>query len=378
VLVWYTREDGEVVADTRELEVEKCLGSSASLTWSESQAQPGQQTTLTLSSEPNSVCSLGVVDRSSELLAKDVDPISLEKLFDFVDNFDINRWINSQIYTPDYCEKKKLREKEKDRASLSDLNPIIFPEDRPSVSYYSNYDSGLYVLTDQTVETRPCEEDEALFFEYDGPPEALGIPQLAADFDTEDRIVGGAGGGNSSPSPSPPPPEDAPRTDFPETWIWDLVVLPSSGVNSQNLTLPDTITQWVGKAVCAHPEKGVALSERESITTFTPFFVDLTLPPTVKRGEILPVKMSIFNYLDRPIPVSVSVGESAEYEIIQEPGAPGELGRRSSCLPAQDKVVHTVKIKPLVIGEVNITVSAFVDYQYSEPCGSGDTSIEKR
>lgn len=78
----------------------------------------------------------------------------------------------------------------------------------------------------------------------------------------------------------------------------------ASGVSEQNLELPDTITKWVGKAVCAHPEKGVGLSERTSITTFTPFFSDLTLPPSVKRGEVLPVKISVFNYLDQPLPVS--------------------------------------------------------------------------
>nr|XP_053627804.1 alpha-1-inhibitor 3-like [Cherax quadricarinatus] len=170
---------------------------------------------------------------------------------------------------------------------------------------------------------------------------------------------------------------DAPRTNFPETWLWDIVVLPSSGVSSQDLTVPDTITQWVGKAVCVHPEKGVGLSQRKSIITFTPFFLDLTLPPTVKRGEILPVKMSIFNYLNQAIPVTVQVEESSEYDILEEPGQQG-LGKQSSCLPAQDKVVRTVRIKPGVIGEVNITVTAFVDHQFSGACGSGDTSITRR
>ncbi|KAG7168925.1 Murinoglobulin-2-like 4, partial [Homarus americanus] len=331
VLVWYTREDGEVVADTRELEVEKCLGSSASLTWSESQAQPGQQTTLTLSSDPNSVCSLGVVDRSSELLATDPDPITLEKLFNFADDFDINPWRNSQVNTHKYCHDKYLQKLTP--GVSSDQGGIGFPGPSWHQSYYSDYvdalsmfdNSGLYIFTDLTVETRPCEKEERHHYF-----ETAGLPGFA--FGGASGSAGNGGGGLGGPPPSPQasfaptttnpsasrPPNvessvfsnkedseevaDSPRTNFPETWLWDIVVLPSSGVNSQDLTLPDTITQWVGKAVCVHPEKGVALSERESITTFTPFFVDLTLPPTVKRGEILPVKMSIFNYLDRPIP----------------------------------------------------------------------------
>lgn len=87
-----------------------------------------------------------------------------------------------------------------------------------------------------------------------------------------------------------------------------MITSRASGTQQQQVTLPDTITQWVGKAVCVHPEAGVGLSDRESITTFSPFFVDLTLPPTVKRGEILPVKMSVFNYHDQALPVRLCVG----------------------------------------------------------------------
>lgn len=77
-----------------------------------------------------------------------------------------------------------------------------------------------------------------------------------------------------------------------------------SGVHTEKLPLPDTVTEWVGKAVCVHPEKGVGVSDRASVTTYTSFFADLTLPPSVKRGEILPVKISVFNYLHEALPVS--------------------------------------------------------------------------
>lgn len=59
VVVWYIREDGEVVSDTRELEVDKCLSTTVDLSWSEQQTQPKEQATLKLESEPNSICSLG-------------------------------------------------------------------------------------------------------------------------------------------------------------------------------------------------------------------------------------------------------------------------------------------------------------------------------
>lgn len=60
ILIWYTREDGEVVSDTRELEVERCSPSKSSLAWSAAQGEPGEEAKLTLVGEPGAVCSLGM------------------------------------------------------------------------------------------------------------------------------------------------------------------------------------------------------------------------------------------------------------------------------------------------------------------------------
>lgn len=42
----------------------------------------------------------------------------------------------------------------------------------------------------------------------------------------------------------------------------------------------------------------------------------------------------------------------------------------SFCVKPRDNIVHEYILKPRVIGEVNITVTAFVDIDYPEPCGS--------
>ncbi|KAF2354669.1 Reverse transcriptase domain [Trinorchestia longiramus] len=93
-----------------------------------------------------------------------------------------------------------------------------------------------------------------------------------------------------------------------------------SGSYTEDLTLPDAITEWVGKAVCVNPERGVGISPPSSITTFTPFFIDLTLLPSVKMSEIMPVKISVFNYLETFLPVRLGpriLKETAE--VISEP-----------------------------------------------------------
>lgn len=407
VLVWYTRDDGEVVSDKAELKVEKCLGYRTNLAWSAAQAQPGEATTLTVTAEPNAVCSVGVVDKSTELLSPQPDPISLDEIFSFVDDYKIPPWINSQVNDNDYCSKKAFEEAqakaEAEAAEAAEaaegpgIAEKIFVVPPPRRNYYSYYvdalkmfdDAGLHVISDFTIETRPCEKDERNYVSFSRPGVfagaggggGFGIQEAAVDF-----------------LPAAPPPAafaptadvgpelsketvaeadaNTPRTDFPETWLWDLVTVPASGVSEQNLELPDTITKWVGKAVCAHPEKGVGLSERTSITTFTPFFSDLTLPPSVKRGEVLPVKISVFNYLDQPLPVRVILEESSEYEVVEDPSL-GTGNERTSCLAPQDKVVHTIKIQALALGDVNLTVSAFVDSSIPEACDTTEPVVKR-
>ncbi|KAK3848744.1 hypothetical protein Pcinc_044478, partial [Petrolisthes cinctipes] len=382
VLIWYTRADGEVVSDNRELKVEKCLPHQVTLNWSTPKSQPGEPATITLTSLPEAVCSLGVVDKSSELLAADPDPINLDKLFNFINKFKINRYTNRQVNDYDYCSAKALAEAVASSVSGPSDTSIRFPR---RYHYYTDYvdaltmfeNAGVFVFTNNTIETRPCEREgdggiilEDIAF---ASPALAGRPPPQASF--APAAFGGGSADREGEEGTPRPSDTAaPRTNFPETWLWDLVVIPASGVSEQAVTVPDTITQWVGKAVCAHPQEGIGLSAKSSITAFTPFFVDLTLPPKMKRGEILPVKMSVFNYLDRPLPVSLTLEPSPEYEILKEAPQEEARGKRSACVPPNDKVVLTVRIKPSEIADVNISVSAAVDETSQPGCGAGLTT----
>ncbi|XP_071524073.1 alpha-1-inhibitor 3-like [Panulirus ornatus] len=369
VIVWYVREDGEVVSDIRELKVDKCLPNTVDLSWSVQQTQPKEQATLTLASGPNSICSLGVVDKSVELLNPKGDTFSLTSLFSSVEYFRIAVWRGAQVNDREYCQNKLGKAKES-----------------RNYNYFSKYvdalkmfdDSGLFIFSNLRVETRPCEKEEYEPFDYYDDISLrggdLGVGLIDVRTSGKRPELQSVSHADRIPISTS---VESPRTYFPETWLWDLTVLPSSGVSNQKLTLPDTITQWVGKAVCVNPEMGVGVSQRANITTFTSFFIELTLPPSVKRGEILPVKISVFNYLRQALPVSVTLRESPEYEILQESSKTGIPGQHISCVAAQSKVVHTVKISPSVIGQVNITVAAFVDHQSSDACGPTDTTVQK-
>ncbi|XP_076068986.1 murinoglobulin-1-like [Oratosquilla oratoria] len=350
VLVWYSRDDGEVVSDLAKIDIGQCLANKVNMGWNAAKAEPGKPATLNLTAEPNSFCSFGVVDKSVELLSGDSNQLTREMVLRFFDTFSIDKETNPQSPDDEYCSRRLL-----------DEESLRFPDyGRFGDNYETHLDdsskvfdaSGLFFFTDLTTETRRCYRVPLVLF-------SPGIfRETSGRGPSEDHV--------------------AARTYFPETWLWDLVVIPDSGQNLQDLTLPDTVTEWVGKTVCVHPQKGVGISDKSSITTFTPFFAELTLPPSVKRGEILPVKISVFNYLDQALPVKVILEGSSDFDIF---GEEGEVvvanGERSACVPAREKVTHTVRIGPKVLGNVNLTVAAFVDDSLLQDCGSGDT-ISKR
>ena len=139
--------------------------------------------------------------------------------------------------------------------------------------------------------------------------------------------------------PGGPPPEDfgvTVRTVFPETWIWDLaevgwvvtyesvsvIYMGSSSSSLQPhshcsnmwslhresgeaqvpLTVPDTITTWETEAFCLSPQ-GFGLAPPVQLTVFQPFFLELSLPYSIIRGETFELKATVFNYLPKCIMV---------------------------------------------------------------------------
>lgn len=69
--------------------------------------------------------------------------------------------------------------------------------------------------------------------------------------------------------------------------------------------------------------------------------------------------------------------ESPEYEVVEDPALGGTGNERTSCLAPQDKVVHTIKIQALALGDVNLTVSAFVDSSIPEACDTQELVLKR-
>jgi alpha-2-macroglobulin len=85
-----------------------------------------------------------------------------------------------------------------------------------------------------------------------------------------------------------------------------IICYREDGALTVTTTIPDTITEWIGNTVCTHESDGVGVTEMTGVTAFKPFFVSLTLPYSAIRGEVLPIVVTVFNYLSDCITVSDS------------------------------------------------------------------------
>jgi CD109 antigen len=98
------------------------------------------------------------------------------------------------------------------------------------------------------------------------------------------------------------------RNVFPETWIWEDFENNQCDDDVQiTKKVPDTITSWYISAFALNRAHGLGFGDPATLTVFKRFFVSLSLPYSVKRGETLTLSVQIFNYLSSDQEVTVSM-----------------------------------------------------------------------
>ena len=74
-----------------------------------------------------------------------------------------------------------------------------------------------------------------------------------------------------------------------------------------SVKVPDTITSWVASAFAMSNSSGLGISKPTSLKVFQPFFVSLTLPYSVIRGEEVSIMATVFNYENKCLTVSIAL-----------------------------------------------------------------------
>lgn len=348
VLVYYLRDDREVIADSQKFTVEKCFKNKVALEFGDEVAQPGTKTTVTLRASPNSLCGVKIVDKSISLLNSN-DQLTTEKVFNFIESMDIGRY-----YGVNRCNEKTPQPGLYSKAS--DL--IVRPKPWSASSYEDSLaafeNCGLLVISDLTLFTRPCKSNRGgdnVYYDYssDIAPQSAGHAVALAS--TARRPAAPEASNKMGAAAATKSAVDV-RNYFPETWLFQMQMTGPEGELVTKERLPHTITEWIGSAVCMSSEDGLGISNSTSIKGFQAFFLSFTLPYSVIRGETFTVSVSLFNYVDDALPIRVSLDESDAFTVV------GDAIDGDVCLQPGGGETLQLKVKAETLGTVNMTVRA--------------------
>lgn len=333
VIVYYVRADGEVVSSSTRLEVEKCFDNKVNMEFVNSPIKPGTDATIRVSGDPGSACSIGVVDKSIELLKAD-HQLTPEKFYSLLSpdmTYDHYYSINDHFF-------RNCKDRNTENGTENAVEILRNPYDVPVDSYQAFKNFGLRVFTNLKLETRPCVQ-----YIYPMHHRIYSIGLVSEN--SVDMVVPSIGKTNAA---------EKVRSFFPETWLWELELIGDSGQNTLVRKIPDTITEWKGNAICVNTASGLGISSVSGITAFQPFFLSFTLPYSAVRNEVLPVLVTVFNYLTDCLVMRVSLRDSAEFRL-QEATF---MRTRTVCVCGGESETLRYLVIPLKIGEISIQAEA--------------------
>ncbi|XP_032534613.1 alpha-2-macroglobulin isoform X1 [Chiroxiphia lanceolata] len=360
VLVYTTAPSREVIADSAKFSTELCFNNKVDLNFSPSEGLPSSHAHLLFRASPNSLCAVRAVDKSVLLMKPEADlsPASVYNLLPVKELHGYQHGPNMLFEDPlDSCIPAK-------QIVVDGITYAPVMEMNEEDTYSILKDMGLKVFTNTRVR-KPwyCSPDNYAnpFFGHAGhasPLVAAGAPMYAMRTSgiEADRIY--------ETSSTPEVVTETVRKYFPETWIWSLVPISSEGNADLDVTIPDTITEWKANAFCTSADTGFGLSPTVSLRAFQPFFVELTMPYSVVRGESFTLKATVFNYLTACIRVSVTLAQSTNFLAI-----PVEKDETSHCLCENGRKTVAWLVTPKSLGQVEFLVSTEA-LQNQLPCGN--------
>ncbi|XP_051551628.1 alpha-2-macroglobulin-like protein 1 [Myxocyprinus asiaticus] len=349
ILAYCVLPSESVVADGKHVDTENCLRTQVSVLFSPDKAVPGEKNTIKLSAEPGSVCCLSAVDQSV-LILEPGRRLTAEAIFNLLPVQTLSGYpfdVEDEPECPPIVPWLPII------PVLASARRSILPIPRPqgnTQAYYTLKNMGLKIVTNLAALKPQCNLEEVTF--------RPGVMAIAAA-EPPRRTVGSA---NS--------PKVTIRKVFPQTWLWQLNDVGASGTALVNVKVPDTITTWVMEVFCLSP-KGLGLALPAQLTVFQPFFLELSLPYSIIRGESFELKATVFNYLSKCIMVTATPAASSNYTL--QANSP----LYSSCLCANGRKTFKWTLVPLVVGVLNVTISAQA-VKSPARCGNEPVTVPQR
>uniref|UniRef100_A0A3P9P5V8 Alpha-2-macroglobulin-like n=1 Tax=Poecilia reticulata TaxID=8081 RepID=A0A3P9P5V8_POERE len=319
VVAYSVLSNQNVIAHNAEFSTEKCFSNKVSVEFSPSPAVPGEEMKLQLTAQPDSLCGVSAIDQSV-LIKEPGKSLDEDRIFALLPVRKI-LYIPYKVHDPRKCWSVRMKR--------------YFSPAETEEAHTVFQRVGLKTATNLLMSIPTCLKFKGREYDY--------VPLVGSS------IPMGVSGEAGSMAPQP---VETVRTFFPETWIWDIVETGSSGTKNVSLTVPDTITTWETETFCLSPQ-GFGLAPRQKLTVFQPFFLELTLPYSITRGENFELKATVFNYLTKCIMIKVNAAPSSDYSL-----TPFSGDQYTSCLCPNKRKTLSWTMNPTVLGVVNVTVTA--------------------
>ncbi|NXG09943.1 OVOS protein, partial [Sakesphorus luctuosus] len=344
LLVYTLHPAKELVADSVRFPVEKCFKNKVHLQFSEKQMHPASNVSLLIEAAANSFCAVRAVDQSVLLLKPETELsvemiYSLHPLQDFqgyvFNGFNLEEDRQDPCVSSDHIFHKGLYY----TPVMSGLGPDVyeFLRDMGMKLFTNSKVRQPVICTSETVRRQP-------YTGFTAHAHHVKLSGEASREEHEKKLV-----------------LETIREFFPETWIWDIVLINSTGKASISYTIPDTITKWKATAFCVEELIGFGMSLPATLTAFQPFFVDLTLPYSIIRGEDFLLRANVFNYLDQCIKINVLLSDSPDFR------AKHLSTDDDGCVCAKQRKSYVWNIFPKEIGNVVFSITA--ETKDDESCG---------
>ncbi|XP_069719677.1 alpha-2-macroglobulin-like isoform X2 [Phaenicophaeus curvirostris] len=352
VLVYTTAPSREVIADSTKFNVEKCFSNNVDLSFSPPEGLPSSDARLLFRASPNSLCAVHAVDKSILLMKPEADlsPSSVYSLLPVKElrdyRYDAGMLLEeplgnciplTKVFLNGITYSPVVEMNEEDTYSiLKEMGLKVFTNTKVRKPWYCSAPGGSHFASRRIGSAAPL--------------------YVRANELREGRV--------HPTSSTPEVVTETVRKYFPETWIWSLVTISSEGNADLDVTIPDTITEWKANAFCTSADMGFGLSPTVSLRAFQPFFVELTMPYSVVRGEAFTLKATVFSYLSACIRVNVTLAQSTHFlaDLV-------ENEEESHCLCENGRKTVAWLVTPKSLGQVEFSVSTEA-LQNQQSCGN--------
>jgi CD109 antigen len=324
LLVYQILPNSEVAADYLPFDVEASYPQTVKAEFSKTEAKPGEEVQLNITTEGQAKVGIAAVDKSVFILAE--NRMNLQQVFDELERL--------------YMEPQ------------AEIHEVSFYPTTTTVGAADVFkNAGVVVMTNNKVPDSK---------EYQAQGSGSFLEKIARFFGgRNDMVLEGKGGiavPAATPAPAPAPTVAAGglaevervRQFFPETWLWFDTVTSASGKVTEKVTVPDSITTWMLRAVAVSKDKGLGVAEN-SLTVFQPFFLTIDLPYSAIRGEEFPVRVAVYNYLDMAQSVQVELEESDWFDLLDDQTktidiAANDIGGTNFMIRPTRKGVNEIKV----------------------------------